>query len=136
MAAYMPPVFALLLELLEEDPVPERRLSDGDFQRRFRVNKGPARMLCDALNEHVRPRGATGLSTEANVMCALRLFATGSFQQIVGSGDTLGMTQPSVSRSIHAVAKALKLEALIGHRGAAKCQQIRRCCACCVPLRN
>lgn len=87
MAEYMPPVFALLLEL--EDPVPERRhgdpflLSDRDFKRRFRVNKDTARMLCGALDKRVRPRGATGLSTEAKLMCALRFFATGSCQQIV-----------------------------------------------------
>ncbi|XP_054920217.1 putative nuclease HARBI1 [Dermacentor andersoni] len=41
------------------------------------------------------------------VLCALRFFATGSFQQCVGNEEAIALSQPSISRIITAVAKAI-----------------------------
>ena len=56
----------------------------------------------DILNETNRSHA---LSVEQQTFAALRYYATGSFQLV--TGDTLGLSQSSVSRSIQRVSMAL-----------------------------
>ncbi|XP_065299213.2 putative nuclease HARBI1 [Dermacentor albipictus] len=41
------------------------------------------------------------------MLCALRFFAAGSFQALVGSEETIGVTQPVVSKCVRRVAPAV-----------------------------
>lgn len=47
------------------------------------------------------------LSMETKVLCALRFFATGSYQNLVGSDESVGLSQASVSRCVCAVSAAI-----------------------------
>ncbi|KAH6945871.1 hypothetical protein HPB50_010384 [Hyalomma asiaticum] len=50
---------------------------------------------------------SSGLSPERKVLCALRLFATGSFQSSVGHEELIGVAQLAVSNTIHEVTEAI-----------------------------
>ncbi|KAH7950912.1 hypothetical protein HPB52_003120 [Rhipicephalus sanguineus] len=60
--------------------MPEER-----FRRHFRMSKNTVRLLCSQMARLLEHRTAGGLSIEDQVLCALRFFATGSFQSSVGS---------------------------------------------------
>ncbi|KAH7982256.1 hypothetical protein HPB52_003545 [Rhipicephalus sanguineus] len=72
--------------------------------RRLKGNYAGLQAQMAHLLEH---RTAGGLSVEDQVLCALRFFATGSFQSSVGSEATIRMSQSSVSRCIARVAQAI-----------------------------
>ncbi|XP_037518165.1 putative nuclease HARBI1 [Rhipicephalus sanguineus] len=82
--------------------MPEER-----FRRHFRMSKNTVRLLCSQMAHLLEHRTAGGLSVEDQVLCALRFFATGSFQSSVGSEATIRMSQSSVSRCIARVAQAI-----------------------------
>nr|XP_054924944.1 putative nuclease HARBI1 [Dermacentor andersoni] len=82
-------------------------LPEEDFRRHFRMSKALVRRLCADLEGEIGTKGPTGLPTEAKVLCALRFFATGSFQTSVGSEVTIQLSQSSMSRCISAVALAI-----------------------------
>ncbi|KAH7978350.1 hypothetical protein HPB49_005264 [Dermacentor silvarum] len=77
------------------------------FRRHFRMTKSTVRLLCSELADHLEPLTAGGLSVEDQVLCALRFFATGSFQLSIGSEATIDMSEASVSRCIARVAHAI-----------------------------
>ncbi|XP_070382829.1 putative nuclease HARBI1 [Dermacentor albipictus] len=81
-------------------------MPDGHF-RRFRLSKGTVRLLCDELAGQLEAERATGLSVERKVLCALRFFATGSFQASVGSEETIRVSQSTVSECVRRVAEAV-----------------------------
>ncbi|KAH7977773.1 hypothetical protein HPB49_003523 [Dermacentor silvarum] len=76
------------------------------FRQHFRVRKETVRWLCDEVPEELRGT-STALSVERQGLCALRFFATGSFQGSVGSEETIGVTQPAVSKCVRRVAEAI-----------------------------
>ncbi|XP_037503252.1 uncharacterized protein LOC119378081 [Rhipicephalus sanguineus] len=80
-------------------------MTDEEFRRHFRLSKLTVRRLCDELDPIIGCQRASGLSTERKVLCALRFFATGSFQESVGCEEFIGMSQSSVSNTIHEVAE-------------------------------
>ncbi|XP_029440514.1 putative nuclease HARBI1 [Rhinatrema bivittatum] len=67
---------------------------------RFRLSIPIIRDLCTLLRPHLSPRIDTPytLSVEVKVLAALRFLSTGSFQRV--TGDTTGISQASVSRSL------------------------------------
>nr|XP_050022688.2 putative nuclease HARBI1 [Dermacentor andersoni] len=71
------------------------------------MTKSAVRLLCSELAHLLEPPTAGGLSVEDQVLCTLRFFATGSFQSSVGSEAAIDMSQPSVSRCIAKVARAI-----------------------------
>lgn len=79
-------------------------LPDDVFIRMFRLNKILVRDLIDELRDDF-PRGnrRTILPIEIRVLASLRFFASGSYQQLVGSDATLAISQKSISRSIRSV---------------------------------
>jgi len=114
----------LLLEMLDSDedddlqpmdhPIekverkdPFKCLSDQEFFRRYRFSKETVRVIsdivCDDLQRETKRNNA--LPVDIQVTMALQYFATGTFQQIVG--DTLNISQPSISRIIKNVSIAL-----------------------------
>ncbi|KAH9379254.1 hypothetical protein HPB48_022735 [Haemaphysalis longicornis] len=121
MAVHLPLVFASLAAQ-EAQQVPRRQLrwprrqhtprdafalSDEEFVRKFRLAKSAVRTLCGELRDRLEPQRAGGLSTETKVLCALRFFATGSYQNLVGSDESVGVSQASVSRCVRAVSTAI-----------------------------
>ncbi|XP_065280214.1 putative nuclease HARBI1 [Dermacentor albipictus] len=73
----------------------------------FRLSKGTVRLLCEELAGELEAERATGLSVERKVLCALRFFATGSFQASVGSEERIRVSQSTVSECVRRVAEAV-----------------------------
>ncbi|XP_070386369.1 putative nuclease HARBI1 [Dermacentor albipictus] len=77
------------------------------FRRHFHLKKEPLPWLCDEVAEELGGVRTSALSVERQVLCALRFFATGSFQASVGSEETIGVTQPAVSKCVRRAAEAI-----------------------------
>ncbi|XP_054708369.1 putative nuclease HARBI1 [Uloborus diversus] len=90
-----------------EDPF---EFSDAKFVSNFRLSKDLVRMLCQELKHDLQPHGSqkTCISTEKKVLCALRFFATGSYQSSVANEYSLQIHRTSVSRSISRVCRAIE----------------------------
>ncbi|XP_050023121.1 putative nuclease HARBI1 [Dermacentor andersoni] len=82
-------------------------LTEEEFRQYFRLSKRTVRSLCDELDPIIGCQRASGLSTERKVLCALRFFATGSFQRSLGREEHIGMAQSAVSNTIHEVTEAI-----------------------------
>ncbi|XP_050043753.1 putative nuclease HARBI1 [Dermacentor andersoni] len=107
---------APIVALLESLGQPRRRifrgafdeLTEEEFREHFRLSKSTVRWLCEQLEEAIGGLRTGGIITTQNkVHCALRFFATGSFQRSIGSEEFVSVGQASVSESIHAVAEAI-----------------------------
>ncbi|XP_065297964.1 putative nuclease HARBI1 [Dermacentor albipictus] len=107
------PIVALLQSLGQ----PRRRifldaydeLTEEEFREHFRLWKSTVRWLCEQLAGAIGGLQTGGITTQDKVPCALRFFATGSFQRSIGSEEFVSMGQASVSESIHAVAEAITM---------------------------
>ncbi|XP_054932378.1 putative nuclease HARBI1 [Dermacentor andersoni] len=82
-------------------------LTEEEFREDFRLSKSTVRWLCEQLEDAIGGLRTGGITTQDKVLCALRFFATGSFQRSIGSEKFVSMGQASVSESIHAVAEAI-----------------------------
>jgi nuclease HARBI1 len=78
-----------------------------EFRRRFHLRKELVRWLIQRLNASLKRQydSKRGLTVSDQVLIALRFYATGSFQIVCG--DTIHVSQASISRCIMAVTKAL-----------------------------
>ncbi|XP_070384749.1 putative nuclease HARBI1 [Dermacentor albipictus] len=88
------------------EPDDEFDMPDDHFRRRFRLSKGTL-WLCEELAGELEAELATGLSVERKFFCALRFFATGSFQASVGSEERIRVSQSTVSECVRRVAEAV-----------------------------
>ncbi|KAL1455790.1 hypothetical protein MTO96_043621 [Rhipicephalus appendiculatus] len=77
------------------------------FWRHVRLSKETVWWLCDEVADELGGARPTALSVERQVLCALRFFATGSFQSSVGSEETISVTQPAVSKCVRRVAPTI-----------------------------
>ena len=96
-----PRSFKLKKNLLES-------LSEDEVKSRYRFGRESIHFLCDLLEEDLeRPTARNNaLTTEEQVLIALRFFASGSFLEIVG--DTVGgIPKCTVSRIISRVSAAI-----------------------------
>ncbi|XP_070378110.1 putative nuclease HARBI1 [Dermacentor albipictus] len=89
------------------EPEDASDMPDDLFRRHFRLKKETVRWLCDEVAEELGGVRKTALSVERQVLCTLRFFATGSFQASLGSEETIGVTQPVVSKCVRRVAEAI-----------------------------
>lgn len=82
-------------------------LSDFEFHRRFRLTQDSVMELLRLIDDEINPPSHlnNSLSSLEQLLIALRYFASGSHQLVVG--DTLGVSQSAVSRSIHKVSRAI-----------------------------
>ncbi|VEN38851.1 unnamed protein product [Callosobruchus maculatus] len=88
-----------------EDPF---LLEEQKFKKMFRLSKQLARDLIGMLTDYLRqPTRASAISVELKVLVTLRFYATGSYQEIVGSCIFSAISQPSTSRCIQEVTDAL-----------------------------
>lgn len=89
----------------EADPfnLPNRR-----FIQLYRLDKVAVRRLVNILTPYLRSpliRGA--ISKELKIFCALRFYATGSYQRSVGEEGTINLSQTVVHRAVHEVTHAI-----------------------------
>ena len=84
-----------------------QQYDDVDLHSRFRFRRADILQIVDLLTNDLQfVYNRTGsLSPEMQVLLALRLFATGTFQVVVG--DTMNVHKSTVSRAIHRVEAAL-----------------------------
>ncbi|XP_054746273.1 putative nuclease HARBI1 [Anastrepha obliqua] len=82
-------------------------LDAGEFQKLFRLTPDLTEDVVSQLDSHLRGSRITAISTEKQVLAALRFFATGCYQRPVGEQWGISMSQSSVSRSIHRVTAAI-----------------------------
>ena len=82
-------------------------LSENDVKSRFRFSRDSINYLADLLSDNLARNTARNhtLSPLAQVLVALRFFASGSFPEVIG--DTFGRPKSTVSRCITAVSQAL-----------------------------
>uniref|UniRef100_A0A667X6D1 Putative nuclease HARBI1 n=1 Tax=Myripristis murdjan TaxID=586833 RepID=A0A667X6D1_9TELE len=82
-------------------------LPDHEVLRKYRLPRQLIMDLVDILKEDLQRRTnrSSPLSVALQVMVGLRFFASGSFQTVLG--DTVGVSQPSVSRTVNSVSRAL-----------------------------
>jgi hypothetical protein len=82
-------------------------LTDEELITTYRLNRAAILHLCDELNDELKwPSNKSGaLPVELQILTALRFYATGSFQNVIG--DTHGIHRSSVSRIISRVSNAL-----------------------------
>ncbi|XP_062599917.1 putative nuclease HARBI1 [Saccostrea cucullata] len=109
---------ALLQAILEENKIRRNRIfrdrlnpldayDDAEILSRYRMTRQCLMDVIDIVRKDVshETKRSHALTPEEQTFAALRYYATGSFQQVVG--DILGLSQPSVSRAVKNVSNAL-----------------------------
>lgn len=83
-------------------------LSENRFNELFRLNKRLTRRLIEDIRPYlIEPVNRKSITVENRVLCALRFFATGSYQRCIGEEYSCGLSQTVVHRSIHMVTEAI-----------------------------
>ncbi|XP_031335021.1 putative nuclease HARBI1 [Photinus pyralis] len=83
-------------------------LSDQKFVKLFRLTKPLMRDVIETLTPHLQqPTRRSALSVETKVLATVRFLATGSYQELTGSSEYVGISQASMSRCISEVCEAL-----------------------------
>ena len=87
--------------------LPWQGFSDNDLRKRYRFGRESLQHISRLIANDVRPttNRNKALSTEEQLVIALRFFASGSFLQVIG--DTHGYDKATVSRVVRKVALAL-----------------------------
>lgn len=80
--------------------------SDTEFYCRYRFSKAAVIALVDRLDIKHQTKRNYALSGKDQVLLALRYYATGSYQQIIGDSFG-GISQPTISRVITNVSNSL-----------------------------
>jgi len=86
-------------------------MDDDELISRYRLPRMCITELCDLLATELQRTTARScaLPVSTQVLVALRFYATGSMQRV--AGDLHGISQPSVSRCVHAVSRLLTCNA-------------------------
>ena len=81
--------------------------NDSAVIQRYRLPRELIRQLLGTISEDLRraTRRNFALTPQVQLLAALRFYATGSFQQVVGDGQ--GLSKASVCRSVQAVTYSL-----------------------------
>ncbi|XP_061193784.1 putative nuclease HARBI1 [Saccostrea echinata] len=84
-----------------------QNMSEEEIRRRYRFGKESIKQIVDLLDPVIghRTRRSQALSTELQILIALRFYASGSFLQVLG--DTTGVDKSTVSRIVLKVSQAL-----------------------------
>lgn len=80
---------------------------DVDFVSRYRLSKGTFQFLLEKISPNLEKETERNhaISSTEQFAAALRYYACGSFQSVIG--DTCGLSQPSIFRAISSVSKEL-----------------------------
>eukprot|EP00102_Acyrthosiphon_pisum_P019365 XP_016656575.1 PREDICTED: putative nuclease HARBI1 [Acyrthosiphon pisum] len=83
-------------------------LPDDVFIKNYRLNKNLVRYVINILTPFlIEPTRKSALDIQTKVFIALNFFATGSYQRPVGNSHLTFVSQPSVSKAIDEVVKAM-----------------------------
>ncbi|XP_036327217.1 putative nuclease HARBI1 [Rhagoletis pomonella] len=82
-------------------------LAATEFRNLYRLTPDLVEDIVSQLDSQLRGRRITAITTEKQVLTALRFFATGCYQRPVGEQWGISMSQSSVSRCIHRVTDAI-----------------------------
>ncbi|XP_042210294.1 putative nuclease HARBI1 [Homarus americanus] len=98
---------ALRRERRYRDPLDPINISDENLIRYYRFPRCEILRLCEELDPFLRrrTRRSHAVPIHTQVLVALRVYASGTFQHVLG--DTVGLTQASVSRIIRDVTQIL-----------------------------
>lgn len=98
---------ALRRERVFRDPLNPLEVSDAHLLRYYRFPRADIMWLCDELQEDIGrvTRRSHAIPTHTQVLVALRFYASGSFQSVLG--DSVGLSQSSVSRIVEKVSHSL-----------------------------
>ena len=90
-----------------KDPMSEEEEGEDGFKAKYRLTKRSVRALAEILDAEISPKSNANkaYTTIQRLCCVLRLFAGKSFQNAVGDGQH--MSQPTISRNLHRVCRAL-----------------------------
>ncbi|XP_063600699.1 putative nuclease HARBI1 [Penaeus indicus] len=103
---------ALQRERHYRDPLDPLHVNDNQLLRYYRFPRHEILWLCEVLDPYLRrTRRSHAVPTHTQVLVALRFYASGTFQSVIG--DSCGLTQASVSRIIAAVTRVLTEKARI-----------------------
>ncbi|XP_047488147.1 putative nuclease HARBI1 [Penaeus chinensis] len=89
------------------DPLDPSDVKDSQLLRYYRFPRHEILWLCEVLDPYLRrrKRRSHAVPTHTQVLVALRFYASGTFQNVIG--DSCGLTQASVNRIITAVTRLL-----------------------------
>lgn len=83
-------------------------MGERQFIELFRLNKVQTQRIIEEITPHFPPRfNRRGLSTESAVLCALRFYATGSYQRCLGEEYNCSIAQSTVHKYVHLVTNLL-----------------------------
>ena len=82
-------------------------IRDETFRKKYRLTKGTARYLIALLQAELELPTRRGIPVDIQVLAALRYYATGSFQTVVGELNGIGLSQSSISRIVRKVSLAI-----------------------------
>ena len=84
-------------------PRPFLQYNDEEFKARFRLTKATFVHLLGLVGDNIQPFTArnAAISSENQLLLALRFYATGSFQNVIG--DHFNVTKATAGRIIHEV---------------------------------
>ncbi|XP_047468574.1 putative nuclease HARBI1 [Penaeus chinensis] len=104
---------ALRRERHYRDPLDPLHVNDNHLLRYYRFPRHEILWLCEVLDPYLRrrTRRSHAVPTHTQVLVALRFYASGTFQSVIG--DSCGLTQASISRIIAAVTRVLTEKARI-----------------------
>lgn len=100
-------------------------VSDFHLLQHYRLPRHEILQLCEEIGPQIRRRTSRtrAIPVHTQILVALRFFASGTFQNVVG--DTVGLSQPSISRVINSVTEALFNKAIREIRMPRDPQEIR-----------
>lgn len=85
-------------------------LNDDEFSALFCLTKGCVMNMCEELHEVLEPKACRRrnvFTVKEKILCALRFFATGCYQNSVKVENEIAMSQRSASRAINSVISAI-----------------------------
>lgn len=92
--------------------IPERKdlwneYEDDEFRARFRFNKACVQLILSRVGHLIEPetRRSKSIDARTQILVALRFYATGSFQEVLG--DLVGCNKSTICRIIQKVTKAI-----------------------------
>ena len=102
---------ALRRERRYRDPLDPMSISDDNLLRYYRFPRHEIIRLCEELDPLLgrKMRRSHAVPTHTQVLVALRFYASGTFQNVLG--DSVGLTQASISRIIGDVTQILSEKA-------------------------
>jgi len=93
---------------LKDRSNPLEDLTEAQFVMRFRLKKDTAVRVIQLIHEDIKGSDSshgTYIPTTIKFLAAMRFFATGSYQLLIG--DAYNLSQPSICTTVHKISRAI-----------------------------